>query len=216
MSEAARSRKSHVAPALVPLERVLDDAVFQVRLEGDVSLLATDMARLGQLFPVDLRLKPPDRFQVICGFRRIQALRFLKSDKVLARLHTDLSEADATLMALTAAIHQEPVSLDDLSRFRGRLEEEDRLSAEAEDMITRALAQREEVEGGEKEEPASEDAEVDAADLARDVTLRLADLNQDLSLLADVFEELDPPLRKELLGQLGYAAELLGFLGRRP
>src|SRR5579883_1714062 len=86
------ARKHHVAPALIALDRIDTDEVFQLRPVGDTSLLATDLARLGQLFPVDVRLKPPDRFQVICGFRRIAALKFLQREKVLARLHTDLSD----------------------------------------------------------------------------------------------------------------------------
>ena len=43
------------------------------------------------------RSKPPDRFQVISGFRRVAALRFLQRDQVLARLHADLSDEDALL-----------------------------------------------------------------------------------------------------------------------
>src|SRR4051794_33156785 len=102
-------KKSHVAPALIPLERLDEDTRFQVREPGDISLLATDIARLGQLFPVDLRLKPPDRFQVICGFRRVAALKFLQRERVLARLHTDLSDDDALLLSLASAIHAQPV-----------------------------------------------------------------------------------------------------------
>ena len=81
-------RRHHVAPALVSLDRVEIDERFRVRSEeeGDVAGLATDIARLGQLFPVDLRLKAPDRFVVITGFRRVAALKFLQREKILARL----------------------------------------------------------------------------------------------------------------------------------
>ncbi|MBS1153798.1 MAG: ParB-like nuclease domain protein, partial [Myxococcaceae bacterium] len=75
-------RRHHVAPALVALDRVEIDERFRVRAEaeGDISALATDIARLGQLFPVDLRLKAPDRFVVITGFRRVAALKFLQRE----------------------------------------------------------------------------------------------------------------------------------------
>src|SRR3954452_8648757 len=81
-----RPRKHHVAPALIAIDRIDEDDTYKLRPEGDLAALATDLARLGQLFPVELKLKPPDRFQVICGFRRMAALKFLQRDKVLARL----------------------------------------------------------------------------------------------------------------------------------
>lgn len=56
-------RRHHVAPALISLDRIDEDDTFRIRAEGEVDLLATDIARVGQLFPVDLKLKPPDRFQ---------------------------------------------------------------------------------------------------------------------------------------------------------
>src|SRR5439155_825595 len=192
---------------LISIDRVDDDLTFQLRPEGELSLLATDLARLGQLFPVDLRLRPPDRFQVITGFRRVAALRFLQRDKVLARLHTDLSDDDALLMALAEAIHAAPVPKDTLQKLRDRLESEGKLSPAAREMLARALAPddglapehyQEAAEPGAASEAAAEgeedsgeegsgEEEVDADELASDVTVRLSDVNQDLSLLADVF-----------------------------
>ena len=54
--------------------------------------------------------------------------------------------------------------------------------------------------------------EVDADELAADVTQRLVRLNQDLSLLADVFADLDETRKQELLTQLRYSAELVAYL----
>jgi ParB-like chromosome segregation protein Spo0J len=192
------------------LEKLDDDATFQVRPVGDLSLLATDLARLGQLFPVDVRLKPPDRFQIICGFRRVEALRFLHREKVVARLHTDLSDEDALLMALADAIHGVAVSPEALQALKERLEAEGRLGSEARSMLEKALAPDEELapesvgEGGEEE--------VDPEELASDVTLRMGELNQDLALLADVFQSLDPQRREALLEQVRYASELVTYL----
>jgi len=208
-----RPKRHHVAPALVALDRVEEDPQFQLREAGDISRLAMDVARLGQLFPVDLRLKPPDRFQVITGFRRVAALRFLQRDKVLARLHTDLSDEDALLMALAEAIHAAPVPKETLEKLRERLEAEGKLSPAAREMLTRAiqpddgLAPETVGEGGEGEEE-----EVDADELAGDVTVRLSDVNQDLSLLADVFKDLDPERQDALLEQLRYSSELVAYL----
>ena len=202
-------RRHHVAPALIALERVLEDKTFQVRPEGDLSLLATDIARLGQLFPVDLRLVPPDRFQVICGFRRVAALRFLQRDKVLARLHTDLSDEDALLMALASAIHAQPVDREDLEAAKERLEADGRLSAAARDMLEKALATEDMLA------PEGPEQEIDADELALDVTGRLGAINQDLALLADVFNSLDDERKRELVEQLRYSADLVAFLEGR-
>jgi hypothetical protein len=201
--------KHFVAPALIPLERVDDDQTFLVRDPAqldDVAALATDVARLGQLFPIDVRLVPPDRFQIITGFRRVAALRFLQREKVLARLHTDLTDADATLMALASAIHSRTVGSDALATIKAELEESGRLSPAARDMLEKALATEDNLAPEEVEE------EVDADELAADVTVRLGQCNQDLSLLADVFSDLDDQRREELLKQLRYSVELVAFL----
>jgi ParB-like chromosome segregation protein Spo0J len=212
-AESPVVHKHFTAPAMIPLDRLSDDLQFLVRAEAeleDVSSLATDLARLGQLFPIDVRLQPPDRFQVITGFRRVAALRFLQREKVLARLHTDLPDADATLMALASAIHSKSVSAEALIAVRERLASEGHLTAAARDMFEKALA----TESSLAPELAEE--EVDADELAGDVTVRLGECNQDLSLLADVFDQLDDEKKDELLRQLRYSAELVTFLeGKR-
>jgi hypothetical protein len=60
--------------------------------------------------------------------------------------------------------------------------------------------------------PESSEEEVDADELAGDVAQRLGSINQDLSLLADVFASLDASRRAELLMQLRYSAELVAYL----
>ncbi len=201
--------KHFVAPALIPLDRLDEDTDYLMRdgaeLE-DIAALATDIARLGQLFPIDVRLRPPDRFQVITGFRRVAALRFLQREKVLARLHTDLSDADSVLMSLASAIHSRSVGAEALTAIRAELESSGRLSPSARDMLEKALS------SGDDLSPESVEEEVDADELAADVTVRLGQANQDLSLLADVFSELDETRREELLKQLRYSSELVAFL----
>lgn len=205
-------RKHHVAPALILLERLDDDETFRFRDVGDVGALATDIARLGQLFPIDLRLRPPDRFQVLTGFRRVAALKLLQREKVLARLHTDLSDDDALMLSLAEAVHSSAVSKDEIGRARTRLESERRLSLAAKDMFDKALASD---DGLAPEGVDGQGEEVDADELAGDVTVRLAGINQDLSLLADVIGDLDPERRQALLEQLGYSANLLAWLEGR-
>ncbi|HEX8819317.1 MAG TPA: ParB N-terminal domain-containing protein [Archangium sp.] len=199
-------RRGNVAPAHIPLERIDEDTTFQIRPVGELSALATDLARLGQLFPVDVRFKPPDRFQIISGFRRVAALRFLKRDRVLARLHTDVSDEDALLMALASAIHDAPVSREDLEAKREQFEAEGRLTPIARDMLDKALADDDSLA------PETVDEEVDADELAAEATQRLVDINQDLALLADVFADLDETRKQELITQLRYSADLVAWL----
>jgi ParB family chromosome partitioning protein len=203
-SEPILARPIHVEQGLLSLEQLDDDDAFRLRPEGDVSRLAQDVARLGQLFPVDVRVRG-DRFQLVCGFRRVAALRFLQRDKVLARIHSVLSDDDALLVALADALHSVPASAAELVALRERLAEEGRLGPAAADMLEQAL--------GEGElEPEGPEQEIDADELASSLTQLLGDANQDLSLLVPVFGALDEGLKAELLTQLRYAAELVAYL----
>lgn len=197
------------APALLPIERLSSDQTFCVRSAAeleDVTALATDIARLGQLFPIDVRLVAPDTIQIVTGFRRVAALKFLQREKVVARLHTELSDTDAMLMAIASAIHGRSVSPDALRAVQEQLESQGKLIPAARDMIAKALATDDELS------PENVEEEVDADELAADVTLRLSQCNQDLSLLADVFDQLDDEKRKALLTQLKYSIDLVAFL----
>ena len=79
--------------------------------------------------------------------------------------------------------------------------------SKAQDWLEKALAPPDETLA-----PESVEEEVDADELAADVAQRLGAINQDLSLLADVFSALDESRRAELLMQLRYAAELVAYL----
>lgn len=197
-------RPIHVEQGLLALDQLDEDDAFRLRPEGDVSRLAQDVARLGQVFPVDVRVRE-GRFQLLCGFRRVAALRFLQRDKVLARIHTELSDEDALLVALADALHGEPASQEELLLLRERLQEEGRLGPAARDMLEQALG-----EGGLS--PEGPEQEIDADELAAALTQRLADANQDLALLVPVFGALEDDRKAELLTQLRYAAELVAYL----
>ncbi len=210
-SPVPRLERSHaVEERLVPLDALDDDASFQLRPEGDVDRLAMDLARLGQAFPVDVRPgEASGRFQLVTGFRRVAALRFLQRTSVLVRVHTRLRDEDALLLALAGALHGEVPTPEELEAIEVRLEQEGRLSPAARDMLGRARATDDglapETVEGEGEQ------EVDADELAADLTARMGELNQDLSLLAPVFDALEPGRRAELLQQLRYAAELVAY-----
>lgn len=203
-TEPVLERPIHVEQALLSLDQLDADDTFRLRPEGDVSRLAQDVARLGQVFPVDVRLRG-ERFQLVCGFRRVAALRVLQRDKVLARIHTELSDDDALLVALADALHGQPASPEELAALRERLEGEGRLVPAARDMLEQALS-----DGGLS--PEGPEQEIDADELAASLTQLLGDANQDLSLLVPVFGALDEDRKAELLTQLRYAAELVAYL----
>src|SRR5271154_6422573 len=72
VSEPVLARPIHVEQALLSLDQLDPDETFRFRPEGDVSRLAQDIARLGQVFPVDVRVQG-ETFQLVCGFRRVAA-----------------------------------------------------------------------------------------------------------------------------------------------
>ena len=93
---------------------------------GDVSELAVAIGRLGQLTPVELRPLPrPDgegkRFQVVSGFRRVEALRLLQRDRVLARVHAGLPDEDAWALALSGPAFGQPWSPADLDAVAAKV-----------------------------------------------------------------------------------------------
>ena len=198
---------------LIAIDRIDDGPQFQVRPLGDLSALATDLARLGQLFPVHVRPRG-ERYQLICGYRRLAALKFLRRVQVLACVHPSLSDQDALLMAVASAIHGAAASRDDLAGFKDTLEREGRLSSAVRLMLDNALAADSNLapESAEDAEREGNEEEVEADELAEDVAARLGELNHDLALLADVFPSLEGRRREELLRQLRYPAELIAYL----
>lgn len=192
---------------LVDIEKIEDDRVFQLRPEGEIDPLATSLARLGQLFPVDLRPLSSDRLQVVCGFRRVAALRLLKRERVLARIHDGLSDEDALRLGLADLLEQRGCAKEELVEVRARLREERRLFPSVAEALDRAISPPDDALGPEDEED-----EVDLDELAREVIGRLAAVNQDLAVVAELFSALEPDLRQSLLDQLGYSGQLAAWL----
>ncbi len=226
----------------VRLGEIEDDATFKLRETGDVSDLAASIGRLGQLAPVELRLRARadpqgPRWQVVAGFRRMEALRLLKRDQVLARLHEQLPDEDAWALALAHALLTEPLSMAELELLRARLETAG-VAAWAGDLIDDAQVRapvaaelRErfhaflrgsrsteegEASGLEASEPEEaegrEEIEVTPEELTAELLRRFAQLNADLALAFAAWEDLPRESRRQLLAQARYVAELFPFL----
>jgi len=213
----------------VPLDAIADDVTFRLREEGDVSALAASLGRIGQLVPVELRPLPgapadPPRYQLVAGFRRVEALRCLLREQVLARVHPRLDDEDAWGIALCEALLREPLDGAALESLRERLGEIRSASWGAE-LIDEALvrapvaaAQREAFfewlkarPGGEPEDGA-ETVEITPEELAEQLTSRMYEVNADLALASEAWEHLPEAGRRAIVEQARYVAALLPHL----
>ncbi len=275
--EPRTSVPSHATGAVefVALEAIDDDATFRLREEGDVAMLASSMGRLGQLVPIELRPvagEPgqPARYQVVAGFRRVAALRLLRRERALARVHRELSDEDAWGLALSLALLTEPIDRPGLESVRERLAQGE-LAPWAEELVDEALVRapvdpelREQVleflanppgapeqtsdevgldghagaedipdmvtmdgahgaaaddavsaTGPEDSEDAQAPVEVTPEELTADLASRLYEVNQDLALAYESWEDLPGPGRRDILQQVRWIADLLARLERR-
>jgi len=235
-TELRTSAPAHATGAVefVPLEEVAPDATFRLRDEGDVTLLAASVGRLGQLAPVELRPWPAAtsegfRWQVVSGFRRLAALRLLHRDRVLARIHEALGDEDAWALALAQALATEPLAEAELERLRAQLVSS-RAAPWALELVDEALVrapvtveQREAfydfLRGARPGEVGDggaggggEEVEVDAEEFARDLAARMAEVNQDLSTAHEAWADLPGDERRRLLDQARWVAQLVPFL----
>jgi ParB-like chromosome segregation protein Spo0J len=220
----------------VPIEEIAADATFRLREPGDVAELAVSMGRLGQLAPVDLRPLPPGspdgegkRWQVVAGFRRMEALRLLQRERVLARVHPALGDPDAWALALAGPLFEEPWTAAELDAIAGKVRAslpwaEPVLAARRKRAATAAAPSR-----GAAREPAAEaprkaapepartpsaDPAPDPASFARQLAVRAYDLNRELAAAFETWPALPPEGRALVLTQLRYLARLLPMLER--
>ncbi len=220
------------------MDAIADDVTFRLRAEGDVSALAASLGRIGQLVPVELRPLPGagtdgPRYQLVAGFRRVEALRCLLRERVLARVHPELDDEDAWAIALCEALLHEPLDGEALLALRERLDEV-RGAAWAGELIDEARVrapvapeQREaflafldgepapgeplpaETEAGAEEEGT---VEVTPEELAEDLSARMYQVNADLALASEAWEHLPPEGRRAIVDQARYVAALLPHL----
>ena len=206
----------------VPLEEIAADATFRVRVPGDIAELAVSMGRLGQLDPVDLRPLPAasaegpaKRWQVVAGFRRMEALRLLQREQVLARVHPSLADEDAWALALAAPLFREPWTAADLDAIAARVS----ASLPWAEPVLAAARRRAAGRGGSGASATSAPSRKPAASAGRDPTalahhliIRAYELNQDLAAACEGWSAIPPQERTLVLAQLRYLARLLPML----
>lgn len=106
----------HASEAVVelPLEAIELDDTFQFRMRLDVAALEADIRDHGQHFPVVVRPRG-DLYQLVCGFRRVAALRNL--GRPALAVVRELSDSDA--MRLSWAENEARASYSDVDRAHG-------------------------------------------------------------------------------------------------
>jgi ParB family transcriptional regulator, chromosome partitioning protein len=191
----------------LPLTQIEEDATFRLRPEGDVAGLAQSIARSGQLVPVEVRLRGPGRWQLVTGFRRIAALKLLRRDRVLARLHDDLGDAGALDLALVDDLAHRTLSREELEAVRETLMARSWYGAAAQETVERALGEA---------PPPPEPEELDLDVFSRDLVARLAELSGDLASVFDAWADVEPAVQEQIRAQLRYNRDLLPFLEGAP
>jgi ParB-like chromosome segregation protein Spo0J len=187
----------------LPLTQIEDDATFRLRPEGDVAGLAQSIARSGQLVPIEVRLRGPGRWQLVAGFRRVAALKLLRREKVLARLHDDLGDEEALALALVDDLAHRVLSREELEALRGDLQRRGWYGAAAQEAVERALGEA---------PPPPEPEELDLDVFSRDLVGRLGELSGDLASLFDAWADVEPAVQEQIRAQLRYNRDLLPFL----
>ena len=191
----------------VPLDEVSPDATFRLREPGDVSELAVAIGRLGQLTPVELRPFPPGagagaerRYQVVAGFRRMEALRLLQRERVLARVHPSLTDDDAWALALAGPLFSEPWSPAELAAIAGRVRAHLPWAVPPESSAPPAVA---------RPRPA---IAADPAALAHALAVRAYELNGEVAAAYEGWGALPAEGRRLVLEQLRYLFRMFPLL----
>ena len=187
----------------VPLDEISPDATFRLREPGDVSQLAVAIGRLGQLTPVELRPLPAgtgagERYQVVAGFRRMEALRLLQRERVLARVHPSLADDDAWALALAGPLFSEPWSPAALAAIAGRVRAH---------LPWAAPAASSAPSPGARPRPAA-----DPAALAHGLAVRAYELNGEVAAAYEGWGALPAEGRRLVLEQLRYLVRMFPLL----
>jgi ParB-like chromosome segregation protein Spo0J len=167
------------------------------------------MGRLGQLVHVDLRPLRPEgsgaRWQVVTGFRRVEALRLLQRERVLARVHPSLADEDAWALALSGPLFGEPWTAAALDAIAARV----RSSLPWAEPALAAARRR-----AAASTPPAATPPRDPAELAHQLAVQAYELNRELAAAFEGWDAVPGAGRRLVLEQLRYLSQLLPILER--
>jgi len=90
---------------------------------GRIEELADSIRKKGLLNPLTVR-KTPDGYELVCGWRRYNALKMLGMEEVLCIVHEDLSDKDAFEIALVENVQRKELSpMEEARAFKKYVEE---------------------------------------------------------------------------------------------
>ena len=137
LRESTRPTKDDGAVLSVPLSQIDHvDTTFRFRLALDVDDLTASLSRDGQLIPVVLRSRgKADQFQILCGFRRLAAMRSLGFTYVSAIVRDGLSDEDAFTLAVTENTQRK--NFNDLDRGHAIVQSRERFGTALKDIAAR-------------------------------------------------------------------------------
>lgn len=173
--------------------------------------LAESIVRHGQREPVDVRPAKGGGYELLAGHRRLSAVRLLRRDRILARVHEGLSDDDALHLALAADLDRRAWSAAERSALRTALEARGPLPPKIAALLDRADAQAPPEAGPDDVTGVAED-EVDLDVLAGSVRDRLADACNDLAMLYEMWADLDEGRREDLVACVAYLKDMHPFL----
>ncbi len=109
----------------VPLADIdLADDFWRLRPSDDIDLLIESIDITGQQAPILLRrVEEGARWQIVTGFRRVEALVALQREEVMARLFDQLDDAQALAQVIVDNFFASDLNADDLDAFLDRLDE---------------------------------------------------------------------------------------------
>ena len=96
---------------VVPVRSIVENEKFKIRLESkSIDSLAKDIKVRGQLTPLFVRPSDSGGFELISGYRRLEALKRNKADKVQVRNFPNLSDEKAMELAVAENIQREDLT----------------------------------------------------------------------------------------------------------
>jgi hypothetical protein len=123
LAEAASAAKNASNELRVPVGSILYSASDAPRPIRGVERLAINIKRFGQLTPIVVRPAPGNRYTLITGYRRMEALKSARCTHALIRVVKNLDEATAAALYAVENCMVDGVSSNAIKHLAARIDE---------------------------------------------------------------------------------------------